>query len=1543
MALQTQNLVMVGLGILGDSPPNNMQPPLVDGIHLRWAFKQELGLPWYGYYLFRRLHRKGKPLCLSSVTTGLSAGPFSDKTLNTTYGEIKSNENLFLTDDFPPGGAVEFDLENRRYLSFTPSGGPVRLVEVRVGFHEMAKVEVIALLWDTPVTQTVVSGQAGETVTAILEFDAITEVKLSSAPAALVDLCFVPVSQEATVGWEPVPDFSYPMCLPLTHPDYPCTLGISEDLATARGLARSRIRYGDPNQFTPPPVPIYTSGIITIKNGSPIVTGAGSDWSDKLVGAILQVSGDPTAYTILVVVTPDKLVLSRSYVGVSSTGTDYAILDDVFGQVHDYLSLLVTGGTATGSMVNRSLPVPIESDGKIRVLKGSSNVTGIGTNWSEDLTGLALQVVEDTTGTISVSNGSTKVTDSGTGWSSDLSGLTLRIEGERTEYTILSIDSTTQLTLDRDYVGPTEADKAYTMHDKTPYTILSVDSPTELTIDRGYNRTTGEFGSEKAYSVFGRLQPKEARQVAPLMPRQYPLDLVLLSVLHPAIAQMIGLYWVDQRAGPGVAYDYLILSDYDGCFSGQDPHNIAGLLQQTGFSDLDGYIVFNEKMAPADRLLPPNDLRVYALPSSVRPTTGGVLTEVSNNAGLRWELGVTGEGILLPDKPFIYHLWRAGLGEGEPSDVPSPDEYQPITKDQPILVTQPRLPSGNEPQPPPDWPPFLMHAFDSGLTDGWYSYQVSGIDIFGRHSPNSTPAEWYQWKPVSEPRPWYYEEPPDNRSIHPFAVRLLDEMPPPAPTGVEAYALDPADSTVLRDTAYNAWRATLSPDERDTVIGLRVRWLWTQAHMRQAPDTREFRVYYNPGQMNAMTGRAVNVSVVSNTESDVETDIPNTHSVNAYVGIRLRVGSDVFVVVTSEAGSPLQVRIRSGPIYTDGTISVINGSTEVSGTGTDWTKDLTGLTLKVAGEQTAYTILKVEPPDKLTLNRDYRGPTDSGRAYIITGKIPRSNAPCTLVIPPNYTAGKISLENDSPTVIGTETGWRAELADRTLKVVGESAEYTIVGVDSDTQQLTLDSGYEGMTGSGKAYVIRHPFFVDYSKVTSWEKRIHVVGYDEHWTPAADGDLRHYEVFLLAPDIGEGEAFAPSLANPIVYAHIGVSAADDKSHTPDDPKWDTGEWGGRFGNEGRVGAPPKVFRVLRQPPPAPEVPPPDSDKVFATPADYYSRSYYTYRWQPQQDLKTHIFRALDDTLFKVDWKRRETSTESISADDQDYFPVEWSDPEPPDPHNPSLVEKREQIANDLNHINTFSHDAEGTAQAMAYYRELSNDVLRVLAGLPGNERAFTQLTIQPLDREDPDIANRKTPADPDDFEVGDSDNPLASETLRIYIDTLDGRSSNHYFYRAAYMDGAHNNSQLSISSPPVYLPNVVPPRAPVITKVVGGDRKITLKWASNREPDLKEYRVYRADSKEMARDLRLMALIHTEPPPDDGSTVRQAEVEWTDNPDTVLKTFYYGVVSVDETGNLSKPSAIVAGRAFDESLPQIPELSVTWTDDDLPKARASILS
>ncbi len=196
---------------------------------------------------------------------------------------------------------------------------------------------------------------------------------------------------------------------------------------------------------------------------------------------------------------------------------------------------------------------------------------------------------------------------------------------------------------------------------------------------------------------------------------------------------------------------------------------------------------------------------------------------------------------------------------------------------------------------------------------------------------------------------------------------------------------------------------------------------------------------------------------------------------------------------------------------------------------------------------------------------------------------------------------------------------------------------------------------------------------------------------------------------------------------------------------------------------------------------------------------------------------------------------------------------------------------------------------------------------MLAGLPGNESAFSQITIKPLDPEDPKNDDCRGANDPEDYEP--------NEDLRIYVDTLPGRTASRYFYRASYVDDAQNRSYLSLSGPPVYMPKVTPPRTPMITKILSGDKEITLHWNCNREPSLAEYRIYRTDKKESARDIRLMTEVHR---------LAASEVSWSDRVPGFV-TYYYRVIAMDNASNTSRPSLTISGRAFDQDPPQKP----TW--------------
>jgi hypothetical protein len=854
----------------------------------------------------------------------------------------------------------------------------------------------------------------------------------------------------------------------------------------------------------------------------------------------------------------------------------------------------------------------------------------------------------------------------------------------------------------------------------------------------------------------------------------------MLGSLNPAVAQILGLYWLDATAVSGVTYDYLLLADHDNTLGGTAASALTWLSAVADFTVVDGCACFSVVAQPAPPVVPPADVRVYALPgTTIAPDSGGAVIDGTNNAGLTWDRQQNGT-ILATGAPLMYHVWRAALGDADAPATPADSDFTPLTADAPLPVGYSIMADPQIPDQPDDWPPFSMNYIDRALAEGWYGYRVSSVDLFGRHSAHSPSAPWYQWAPAPVPPPWYYADPPADRAIDLASIQLLDKTPPP-PTGVEAFALDPADPSVLKDPAWQAWQATLSPAEQASVVGLRVRWWWTQANQRQAPDTREFRIYFQQAPVNTMRGRVTSVSAASATQSLIVTDIANTQPAGAFSGASVRIGATSFAVIGSEASTPLTL-----------------------------------------------TVSNVGPTVAIT---------------------PATGSRCALVLP---------------------------------------------------------------DGS--------PLRQDFRIPAAWQERVHVVGIGE--SSVADGIGNRYEVLLPVPadTVRTGLPLATTLAEPVAMAVIGVTAVDDKPHTPDsrgDPA--------RFGNESMVGGPATVLRVLRTPPPAPDVLP-DAEKVFASPADYHDQSYFTYRWlPPTAGLKTLVYRALDDGVFQADLAKRPRAP--LTGTEPGVFPLT----------DPAWTPARcQHTATELNALNALHPSnpptSAGLLAAAAAYRALSNDALRVLAGLSGTEKVFIQLSTQPLD-----------PADPQWLTVG-PDLPAGSLPAgqRAYVDTLDGRAGNRYFYRSAHIDEVHNVGPLGLSSPPVWLPNVTPPRAPAIASITGGERQVAITWSSNREPGLAEYHVYRTDDMDASRDIRLMDLVHVEPVAAGDPATRPAAVSWTDNPVPGLVDLWYRVVAVDLVaadprgggGNVSAPSPATRTRAFDLAPPDPPPFTtVEWVRVD----------
>lgn len=1347
---------MVALSIVGDSRVNVLQEKLAEGIHLRWGFERDLGFPWHGFYLYRRVHQPGNIACFGNIIQKLALTGPSGKQVRTPYGTISSDRNITLTDEFPSPGISELDLENRNHLRFTfPADLPVRKVEAKIGFR---------------------GGQASPQPERVCPSFRAYGLSIGHNPRFEQGIKFEvkdgngnPVEVTKVLTWETDPD--------LVRPDL-IALRFEKELEISLTDAASSVELRIMHVNSPP--------VIRAFNDDGTSTGWVGMRNPLFEPETVTLTGNAINRIVITAPREDTYLLDICCQPVSGSRIEIP-LTLLSGEAR-VARATATGrpGQITSTVLEFDLITAVEIGAGPAVLVDLCFVPvsqGVTNGWER---------LSDFPYPMSLPVGHTNYPAS------------LGIE--------LTIDEAKERASQRVKYGQPGLwpGKEFTEIHQTCFDLVK-DGP------------VGVAMADRSEPVPGIPDLPDPNEEAPKMPEQHPLDLLLLAALHPPIAQMIGLYWVDQTAEKGVDYDYLIVADYSGV-GRTDSDVVLSIISSGDFTQLKSYIVFDQHLSASPPLAAPENHRVYALPGLTFPNRKGDVRDGTNNAGLRWDIHLNELGELDPFQPIMYNVWRANLGNevtpqppgsynlitreptgpvlevdpdlfpGGPRDLPT--DQPPATA--PVVVVESELDPGEEPRRFPDWPPFPLHFIDRGLADGWYSYQVSGVDIFGRHSPNGSSAVWYQWAQAPDP-PWYYIGPSADQIVHASAVRLLDKTPPPPPTAVEAYALDPADPTVVQDAAYRAWRASLNAADKDQ-IGLRVKWLWTKEHIQQAPDVREFRIYYHPGQMNTVAGSTTQVSNAG-LHSFVSTNIANAHPLNAYAGTWLRIGADSFKVVGSDPGSPLKLHVKNiGPA-----------------------KDIA----------------------------------------------PRTDALCLITVPQFYSDGKIEVIKDSNAAVGINTQWNATMTGSRLRLDGELTEYTIAAVSSPTS-LLLDRAYDGTLNTKPlhtffppssvktGYVIRHPLFVDFSKPANWRHRYHVVGFDDPHIALSDGALL-YEVFLPAPDTNVGQPFAPTLADPVIFANIGVSAADDKVHTPDDPLRASEPFGGRFGNEGKVGAPVGIFRVRRGRLDPPATVAGDSDKVFATRADYSGHSFYTYRWQPSANLKTHIFRAMDDAVFNVDWAERPLrANPTLDASQKQFFPDEalehlWD------------ATKRQVIADELNVLNDFSRDAAGKTQAMDYYRGLSNDALRVLAGLAGNERAFTQITILPLDPQEPDPndptslkwGNRRTPSDPDSFILGAPGNPLASTSLRIYIDTLDGRATNRYFYRCAYTDGAHNPGALSLSSLPVYLPNLVPPRAPVFTRVIGGDRRITLHWSITPELDLIRCLVFRTEDEDATRDIRLL--------------------------------------------------------------------------------------
>jgi hypothetical protein len=238
--------------------------------------------------------------------------------------------------------------------------------------------------------------------------------------------------------------------------------------------------------------------------------------------------------------------------------------------------------------------------------------------------------------------------------------------------------------------------------------------------------------------------------------------------------------------------------------------------------------------------------------------------------------------------------------------------------------------------------------------------------------------------------------------------------------------------------------------------------------------------------------------------------------------------------------------------------------------------------------------------------------------------------------------------------------------------------------------------------------------------------------------------------------------------------------------------------------------------------------------------------FSYRWRPSDGLGTVVLRALDESLFHTDHALRPRPPLDVA--DASLFPDPAVEPT-------WTSERRLAVAAQLDALNGVDPDP---VVAMPAYRALPDDAVRILAGLPGNERAFVQVTTGALDAGDPACADRRGPDDAGGY--------VPDPTLRVFTDVLDARTPARYLYRALYADAAHNRGPLSIASPVVQVCDALAPHAPVIKNATCADGVVTIRFTQPDSERVALYRVYRTRSETSSADVALMGTPF-EPTPD----------------------------------------------------------------------------
>ena len=933
------------------------------------------------------------------------------------------------------------------------------------------------------------------------------------------------------------------------------------------------------------------------------------------------------------------------------------------------------------------------------------------------------------------------------------------------------------------------------------------------------------------------------------------------------------------------------------------------------------WITSNIKMKEREAIDKPYGLKTYLLPGKSvvkKEYSSERVIYAPATVGFKWNLAsakVTGEisgtvhsiDVVNEDTHVLYLIERQQLGESKDPEPINNAAFEIINKEKPVLV--PRLPevadgTRIEPEFPPEWPlqtkkekvSGIMSLFyiDAGYTDDkgllkkplvkdtWYAYQVIGIDMFGRHSEPSSPAQWYN---------------SDGRREHRFAIHLKDRFPPPPPLAISAKFLDPKDPYLQKNE--KKWVA----GERENRKGFRVIWKWPENLQIQAPDAEKFRIYFKPGLLNVLEGKVKEVTCFDESENmglHLKGEIVRVNEADNEISMEIKAGEEI--EIDTDPSNRYFKYDRNFFDITEISRSDYDAETEIQ------TIDFT-IEREVELQRHKTAILEI-PKEGINLRGNIRQVRDNNRITIripsdIEVKIPlesekekfikygnkrfkvtdviasiwnRRNKYLTAVL---IVGNPMEVEHttEEKTVTGVFDVDNSEVevhfdevvdieensfARRILRQRGknfviikntasesilDSSENPVTKVVFTVQNLTLPPREIPEINKSASLLIdsANPIFINYGKSEHWGAD----GWDGMVLEVDKGDRELFDEYIPEDVIlKKRHRLRPTPQEPMTSGNVGIATVDDSE------------------NESSVSPPQPVFAVLRDKPKRPSMP--DISELWATIPDYYGRSHFDVKWPVNvndEKAKAYFYQAyrtMDKTLMLVDIEEHTQGHRDI---DMDLINDIWgAGNERQYDIQPDLDTLAEKIS--ACRVAPDDKKQKKLKELIETYTALRNDTKQYLASLPENEKAFVPVS-SPLD-----------PIKPENWE----------ESNMFFKDPIEGKGRNRYFYRIGAMDKAGNRSYLGLATPPVCVPDVIPPKPPVITKALGGNRKAIIRWRRNTEPEMVRYEIYRTDKKEDAADVRLMGEPVVIDADAEGTPIRALVIKSNRNGETVLSGY-----------------------------------------------------